>query len=470
MLAAAVAGTAAAQAQEAVCDAPPTPCCALDIPAEARHGDARQDDAQDGVQDGALAIGVQIWPEHLNNAPQAQLLALHPSVFRLTAGPGGWRRAEPLPTTADMAEVRRYVARQFEARHEALERQAAHLKALLARTRGKLHLILWEPPFTDSELRLRRSKDDRRVMPRSAVPVMAKFHVAVIEALQAYGLPVDAIELANEPDGDWNIRIPLRIYVELLREVRREASVQRVALPPIAGPGASSYTALLGYLKDPVFGQQLLEVVDIVSVHAWDDRLNRDIRAVARETRRRLTAMGYHGHVAVTEFAPTFLDRDDRDAGRGANKRLAEARSNTDRYAAEVLRTKAVMLSLAMSPIIFWEYRDVKWGAASYGLVDLAGHERPTYRAFAQLADLIARTRPAAVLTGEDDRTFVFFGKDGAQSILLINPTGEPARFSFSDSVMRLFGDEWLRTADPPCGIRTELLLEPYEFRLLQSG
>lgn len=458
MLATAVAGAAAAQAREPVCDVPPTPCCALDTPARATGDDA-------------LAIGLQIWPEHLNDAPQEQLLALRPSVFRHTAGPGGWQRTEPLPATADMNEVRRHVARHVGERREALERQAAHLRTLLARTQGKLHLILWEPPFTDSEqrLRLERGEEGGRVMPRSAVPVMAKFYVAVIEALQNLDFPMDVIELANEPNGDWNIRIPPRVYAELLQEVRREAALRQVPLPAIAGPGTSSYTALLRYLKDPALGRQLLDSVDVVSVHAWDDRLDRDLRAIARETRRRLAVMGYRGPVAVTEFAPTFLDRDDRQAGRGANLRSARARSNTDRYAAEVLRAKAVLLSLDMSPVIFWEYRDVRWGAASYGLVDLAGHERPTYRAFAQLADLIAATRPAAVLAGEDDRTFVFFGKRGVEFLLLVNPTGQQTRFSFSDGVLRLFGDEWLPAAGPPCGAGAELLLEPYEFRLLKS-
>lgn len=456
MLAAAVFCTAAAQARDAVCDAPATPCCALDAPAPV-------------LPDDALAVGVQIWPEHLKDAPEAQLLALHPAVFRHSAGPG-WREAPPLPATADMAQVRRYVARHIEARREALERQAAQLKALLARTGGKLHLVLWEPPFTDAELRLRRGSPEGRTMPRSAVPVMAKFYVAVMEALRTYDFPVDAIELANEPDGDWNIRIPPRTYAELLQQVRREASLRRADLPPLAGPGTSSYTALLGYLRDPAVGRRLLEAVDVVSVHAWDDRLGRDIRAVARETRRRLAGLGYRGQVAVTEFAPTFLERDDRQAGRGANKRSTLARSNTDRYAAEVLRTKATLLSLGMSPVIFWEYRDVGWGKASYGLVDLAGRERPAYGAFAQFADLIARTRPASALAGENDRTFVFFGKNGVAFILLVNPTDRPARFAFSDAVLRLFGGEWLRANGAPCGARAELLLEPYAFRLLRSG
>ena len=457
MLAAAVPGAARGQAREAVCDMPPTPCCVLDAPAAAA-----------AVQDDTLAIGLQIWPEHLKDAPQEQLLALHPTVFRHSAGPGGWKHAEPLPAMADMAEVRRYVARHVAARHEALERQAAHLKTLLASTRGKLHLILWEPPFTDAEQRLRRATDEGRVMPRSAVPVMAKFYVAVIEALRAYDFPVDAIELANEPNGDWNIRIPPQTYVELLQQVRREAALQGLALPPLAGPGTSSYTALLGYLRDPALGRQLLDAVDLVSVHAWDDRLDRDIRTVARETRQRLAALGYGGHVAVTEFAPTFLDGDDRSAGRGANKRSALSQSNTDRYAAEVLRTKAALLSLGMSPVIFWEYRDVGWGKASYGLIDLAGRERPTYGAFAQLAGMMGDTKPVAAVAGEDDRTFVFFGKDDARFILLVNPSAEPARFSFSEGVLRLFGDARLREPSP-CGVGAELLLRPYEFRLLKS-
>ena len=362
-------------------------------------------------------LGLQIWPEDVAQASD-RLREMQPTAVRYSGGPS-WRRAPRLDRDSDYGAVRRYVADVFDRDRDRFQKQAAALDGFFRTSGAEVHFVIWEPPVTDDEPEAVAKAQNKRTLPESAVTVTAMFYVAVLDELRRSGYPIHVVELSNEPDGDWNIRIPPARYLALVAEVRRQAVAHGVALPRIAGPGVSSIAALRSYLADPQIGQGLVHAVDTVSVHAWDDRNNRNTLDEARNARHQLDRLGYRKPVAVTEFAITFLDPADRQRGTGAQLRASDVISNKPAY---VARTMALALELAAAgygPILYWEFRDLPWGKSSYGLYDLHGERRPLLDAWQRLSRASRRADRVNVVSHSPISVFGLV-RDGKESALVM--------------------------------------------------
>lgn len=372
-----------------------------------------------------LRLGLQIWPEDVAEAGD-RLRELQPAAVRYSGGPS-WRRAPRLDRDADYGAVQRYVADAFDRDRDRFHKQAASLGRFFQASAAEVYFAIWEPPLTSGE----PETPDKRTLPESAVGVTAMFYVAVLDELRRRGYPMHAVELSNEPDGDWNIRIPPSRYLALVAEVRRQAAAHGVSLPRIAGPAVSSIAALRAYLADPQIGQGLVHAVDTVSVHAWDDRSNRNTLEEARNARRQLDRLGYRKSVAVTEFAITFLDPTDRQRGTGAQLRTPDVISNTPAYMA---RTMALALDLAAAgygPILYWEFRDLPWGKSSYGLYDQRGTRRPLLEAWQRLSRAADGVDRVTVLAHAPLAVFGLV-RDGKEAgLVMVNPTSRPLGIVF---------------------------------------
>ena len=405
---------APAHAEPPACPAEVVKCCEI-VPGAAPRASSAQ----------SLRLGLQIWPEDVAEASD-RLRELQPAAVRYSGGPS-WRRAPRLDRDADYEAVQRYVADAFDRERDRFQKQAASLDRFFQASGAEAHFAIWEPPMTSSE----PEAPNKRTLPEAAVKVTAMFYVAVLDELRRRGYPMQVVELSNEPDGDWNIRIPPPRYLALVTEVRRQAAVHGVSLPRIAGPAVSSIAALRAYLADPQTGQGLVHAVDTVSVHAWDDRSNRNTLEEARHARLQLDRLGYRKPVAVTEFAITFLDPADRQRGTGAQLRTADVISNTPAYMA---RTMALALDLAAAgygPILYWEFRDLPWGKSSYGLYDLRGGHRPLLEAWQRLS---RATRGIDRVTVVSHSPLSVFGlaRDGKQSsLVVVNRTSRPLGIAF---------------------------------------
>ncbi len=389
-------------------------------------------------------FGLQIWPEDVAEASD-RLRALQPAAVRYSGGPS-WRRAPRLDRDADYGTVQRYVADAFERDRERFQKQAASLGRFFQTSAAEVYFAIWEPPMTADE----PEASDKRTLPESAIGVTAMFYVAVLDELRRRGYPMHAVELSNEPDGDWNIRIPPSRYLALVTEVRRLAAVHGVSLPQIAGPAVSSIAALRAYLADPQIGQRLVRAVDTVSVHAWDDRGNRNTQEEARNARLLLDGLGYRKPVAVTEFAITFLDPADRQRGTGAQLRTPDVISNSPAYMA---RTMALALDLAAAgygPIVYWEFRDLPWGKSSYGLYDLRGGRRPLLEAWQRLSRAAQGVDRVTVVSHSPVSVFGLARDGNVSSLVMVNPTSRPLGIIFDKGL-----GERLSTA--PDGLQTAL-------------
>ena len=380
-------------------------------------------------------LGLQIWPEDVVQASD-RLRELQPAAVRYSGGPS-WRRARHLDRASDYAAVRRYVADAFDQDREGFQKQAAALDGFVKTSGAEAHFVIWEPPVTNDEPEPVARSPNKRTLPESAIRVTALFYVAVLDELRRRGYPIHVVELSNEPDGDWNIRIPPARYLALVTEVRRQAAAHGVALPRIAGPAVSSIAALRAYLGDPRIARELVHAVDTVSVHAWDDRNNRNTLDEARNARRQLEQLGYHKPVAVTEFAITFLVPADRQREAGAQLRAPDVVSNKPDYGA---RTVALALELAAAgygPILYWEFRDLPWGKSSYGLYDLRGERRPLFGAWQRLSRASGGVDRITVVSHAPMSVFglVRGGKESA--VVMVNHSPRPLGIVFNKG----FGD-----------------------------
>jgi hypothetical protein len=375
-------------------------------------------------------LGLQIWPEDVAEAGD-RLRELRPAALRYAAGPS-WRRAPRLDRDADYGAVQQYVADAFDRERERFHKQAASLERFFRTSGAEVHFVIWEPPMTKSE----PEAADKRTLPAVAVRVTAMFYVAVLDELRRRGYPMQVVELSNEPDGDWNIRIPPARYLELVIEVRRQAAAHGVALPRIAGPAVSSIAALRSYLADPQIGQGLVHAVDTISVHAWDDRKNRNTLEEARAARLQLDRLGYHKPVAVTEFAITFLDPADRQRGTGAQLRTPDVVSNTPAYMARTMSLALDLAAAGYGPILYWEFRDLPWGKSSYGLYDQRGEHRPLLEPW-QLLSHAARGIDRVTVVSHAPVSVFGLARDGKEAgLVLVNPTSRPLGIAFDKSVV----------------------------------
>lgn len=403
-----------AHAEPPACPAEVVKCCEVS-PGSAPKASSAQ----------LLHLGLQIWPEDVVEASD-RLRELQPAAVRYSGGPS-WRRAPRLDHDADYGVVQRYVTDAFDRERERFQKQAASLDRFFQASGAEAHFAIWEPPMTNGE----PETPSKRTLPEAALKVTAMFYVAVLDELRRRGYPMQVVELSNEPDGDWNIRIPPSRYLALVAEVRRQAAVHGVSLPQIAGPAVSSIAALRAYLADPQIGQGLVHAVDTVSVHAWDDRSNRNTLEEARSARLQLDRLGYRKPVAVTEFAITFLDPADRQRGTGAQLRTPDVISNTPAYMA---RTMALALDLAAAgygPIVYWEFRDLPWGKSSYGLYDQRGGRRPLLEAWQRLSRA-ARGIDRVTVVSHSPVSVFGLARDGKESgLVMVNPTSRPLGIIF---------------------------------------
>lgn len=407
-----------AHAEPPACPAEIVKCCAAG-PGLAAKASAEQ----------LLHLGLQIWPEDVAEAAD-RLRELQPAALRYSGGPS-WRRAPRLDRDADYGAVQRYVADAFERERERFQKQAASLDGFFRTSGAEVHFVIWEPPMTTGE----PEAADKRTLPEAAVRVTAMFYVAVLDELRRRGYPMQVVELSNEPDGDWNIRIPPARYLELVTEMRRQAATHGVTLPLIAGPAVSSIAALRAYLADPQIGQGLVRAVDTISVHAWDDRKNRNTLEEARAARLQLDRLGYRKAIAVTEFAITFLDPADRQRGTGAQRRTPDVVSNTPAYRA---RTMALALDLAAAgygPILYWEFRDLPWGKSSYGLYDQQGGRRPLLEAWQLLSRTVRGIDRITVVSHAPVSVFGLSRGGKEAGLVLVNSTSRPLGIVFDKNL-----------------------------------
>lgn len=352
-------------------------------------------------------------------------MAMRPTDVRFAIGPN-WRRSAALRADVSDEEIDAFVAAGFAERPERTESEFAALRSLRD-AQIDLHLVIWEPPRFPRE----GSAPTKRAMQPADVILAARFTVALLKEIAARGVSLQSAELSNEPDGDWNITIAPATYLQLVLAVRQEAKRRNVTLPQIYGPGTSTIKKLREFLRDGAVAKKIVNAVDVLSVHAWDNPQHSDRFGELYSLHDDLAKLGSNPELAVTEFGLAKPDPADLSDRMNVKKRTRNGISETQPYATLVTRDLLRLYAAGVGRVMYWELQDQAWGTASFGLLDEKGNERLLYGMMRDVSVRLAQERPGRFESV--DRSLLFLSRmHGATSLWAINTTAQPINVPFA--------------------------------------
>jgi hypothetical protein len=410
---------AAAYAEES-CDAAVVTCC--DLPTKSFP-----------ARETPIGLGYQIWPSSLAARPDAAaaLSALKPRYLRFGLGPN-WRRQPPLSPGLSDVELDAHVARG----HASVASDPAayaFLRNIHAETGAALIQIIWEPPPLPGDPDFQAAGVPAwRKLDAANIELMARFIVAELRFVAEAGVRLEGVEMINEPDGAWNLKVQPADYVALARAVRREAKRRGLALPLIYGPGSSTVGGLLTYLSDPKIGAAMVDSVDLLSVHGWDDAKGADRIAELDRLYAALARLKRRPTLAFTEFGvgrPVLSDASERMNSR---KRAEDSVTQTPAFGAATIRELARLYGHGVGPVVYWEYQDQPWGHGLIGLIDAKGRKKPVYDAVARFVAAMDVEKIDHVDASADGRLAILHGRAGHDLLVAANADASPL-----DVVMR---------------------------------
>ena len=370
-------------------------------------------------------FGVHVWPSSLaqSGASLRALLDLRPSDLRFSLGPN-WRRQRALTKEVSDRDLDAQVAAEF-ASAPGLAGQIETLGNIRQSLGARLHLIVWEPPPMPSEPVASGAAPEWRTLASENVALAARFHVANLKAIEAMGLAIDAVELSNEPDGNWNIRVAPADYAALIRAVRSEAARRKVVLPKLYGPGASTVAATRAFFADEKTGKAILGAVDVLSLHVWDDKAGHDRFGEFDRLLADLARLGPLPSIAVTEYGLAKPEPAAKGDRMNVTKRVDDSVALTPGYPPASLRDLLRLYGDRVETVLYWEFQDQNWSSGLFGLVDTAGRPKPIYDVYHRIAALLSRETTERVEPLAGGRLALIHDK-ARSSMILSNPGLEP--------------------------------------------
>jgi hypothetical protein len=329
-------------------------------------------------------IGVALYAQEIHLLPRLQELNIR--YVRVEAGPSwGSLPMEPPPGGSALS---RYVARNFN--YQDPERMQRFRLAFdwFQRHDIKVVLVIYQQPYSWLQA------DYMKTFRPGAEYRLVELWVSLLDFYGENGMVVHYVELANEPEGNWNGHIPAQRYYDAVVHARKrfdESGQQGVG---ILGPGLSSLNlegrASRWIRSMPPLAEQALEVF---SLHAWDEIHSNEvslnyIRGAWKEPARAFREKNPDKEIFLTEFA-SEVSRDLparlHSPGSGALFTAAE----TEAYALRSMANTLIHINQGVSVPIFWRLSDLDGDSASWGLIrspEKGGGLRPAYRALGFLS------------------------------------------------------------------------------------
>jgi hypothetical protein len=367
------------------------------------------------------SFGMHIWPTRiLQSSDVAQkLLDLHPAHLRFSVGPN-WAKEPAISSDMEDAGLDAYVAAAYD-RVPNIGDTIQRLLDIRRRSGAGFDLIVWAPPPIGTEPLRQRW----RTLAHQDVQTAARFHLANLRYLKRRGLPIEAVELSNEPDGNWNIRISPADYAQILSELRREASAQHFDLPLILGPGVSTATNSRQYLASERTASDIAKSVDVISLHTWDDKLGLDHYRSLDEFLRSIDPLSPRRSVWITEFGLTRPFPGNTSPAADTSKRAPNSVAMTQLYGVLSARDLLRAYATGVGPVIYWEFQDQSWEDSLHGLLNVDGSPKPVYHVIRQVTDQIAALRPSSIELDKDQTSAVLHGH-GQSYLFAWNTTEKP--------------------------------------------
>ncbi|MFA5292171.1 MAG: hypothetical protein WC496_03960 [Phycisphaerae bacterium] len=203
-----------------------------------------------------MGFGAQIWPGDSRIEALSQSLNL--KYYRIA--PGGCTNP---PTDATVVQMDAYVNLQY---NNTSRGNSVIASLQMAQNLGVKVIFIKFGGCPDSWLIL---PGDQNQLKSENFDDFARVWASEVLFFKSRGLPVDYIELLNEPEGTWNIKVPPADYNILVKLVRAELDSRGLTDVGIAGPGLAYLyygTSWIGSLDTD--GKNALAAW---STHAWDE-------------------------------------------------------------------------------------------------------------------------------------------------------------------------------------------------------
>lgn len=284
----------------------------------------------------------------------------------------------------------------------------------------RTHLVFWHPPeeWLDARAHKAASHGESHLARSDRLADWARLSTACMVWLERFGIPLDAVELTNEPQGAWDARFTPEQYAELVVDARREMDAAGLRHVRIEGPGTGVRNA--GAYLAALQARHALPALGYVTAHAYQP-----VEQMADGT-----APGYddflghgaYGPIIVTEFGVKKHNGDDPQAAQDLDL-------ESPRYAVTAAAEGLVLLGRGASSAFYWQLQDRPSSKKAHGLLDPAGRRRPVAEAIATLFGHVPAGGTLAAATGGSSRVPVEgVLVDGKVHLLMANLTDAPQR------------------------------------------
>ncbi len=335
-----------------------------------------------------LGFGAQVWSG--NTIGQSVLADLEMDFARMQSGVNWFNFSTQPPTDSNVAagdnytSMYNYIAANFNGPNGSEPWHLPSIKSsyIHAQANG-VDIILNEFKIANSFLNSQNTK-----MLDNLVDDYATFLAAQIDYLADQNVYPAYIEMANEPNGEWNGYISPTQYNNLVQQTRAQLDAHGFSNVGIIGPGLSEIGGTRTWnwheVTDWVDTLDANAVNSLAgwSAHTWDDWAGLEGQVQVFNNAINTAEPSGDKPVFITEYATSIssyggIDYGSPDSGGGAADQSA--------FAVRVFDNTITLLNNGASALILWEAADKTWSDSTWGLRRLDGTERPTYLALEAL-------------------------------------------------------------------------------------
>lgn len=344
-----------------------------------------------------FGFGAQVYPG--DNRTEQVIRDLNLRYIRAEIGPS-WSLLRERPLTgAKQEEVDRYVERNFNIDYPDRLSSARTVWDWAKQYDLKIILNFFDIPGEWIEW---REGLKRRTLKDKNIRDFGKLWLGIIRYIKQHRLIPHYLELANEPDGDWNGAILPEQYDKLIRFVRSGLDGQHLESVGIIGPGLSNLE------KDGRTEQQInglseegVRSISAWSTHTWDewhqqtnDQSHHLMRAqwnkfvyTIRQRDRLLRKP-----IFVTEYSSASIKFFGQSYGTYKYGRIPLA-VDTHPYARRVYQNTLINLNRGANVLIIWSATGQEWDDKYNGLISRPSEgskERPMHKSLMTLMPYIS--------------------------------------------------------------------------------
>ncbi len=327
----------------------------------------------DRIRSQFFGFGAQIYPD--DHRAEQVIKDLNLRYVRAEIGPS-WLLLKERPLIgAGQDEVNGYVERNFNIDYPDRLSSAENIWKWAAQYDLKIILNFFDIPGEWAELR----KDlNRRVLKDKCVLDFGKLWLGIIHYIKQRNLIPDYLELANEPDGDWNCGILPEQYDRLIRYVRKGLDDLHLESVAIIGPGLSNLEKN-GLTKQQIDGLSMEGANSIYawSTHTWDEwhqqSCDQSHNLMRSQWEKFVCAVKKRDHllkkpIFVTEYSSASIKFFGQSYGVGKYDQGPLA-VNTHPYARRVFQNTLINLNKGANVMIFWSATGQDWDDKYNGLI-----------------------------------------------------------------------------------------------------